>query len=64
MSFQLEQMELEVQSMAPELKSKYANRVRSYQVELKRLKQEYVSYPGSFQAQMMFSSQTHDVISH
>lgn len=40
---QLEQMELEVQSMVPELKSKYANRVRSYQVELKRLKQEYVS---------------------
>ncbi|OQR74501.1 vesicle transport through interaction with t-SNAREs1A-like, partial [Tropilaelaps mercedesae] len=37
----LEQMELEVLPMAPELKSKYANRVRSYQVELKRLKQEY-----------------------
>ncbi|XP_003743209.1 vesicle transport through interaction with t-SNAREs homolog 1A-like [Galendromus occidentalis] len=56
----LEQMELEVQSMVPELKSKYANRVRSYQVELKRLKQEYLDAKSTSRVDLYSSRESGD----
>ncbi|XP_022647681.1 vesicle transport through interaction with t-SNAREs homolog 1A-like [Varroa jacobsoni] len=56
----LEQMELEVQSMAPELKSKYANRVRSYQAELKRLKREYLDARSTSRVDLYISRDSND----
>lgn len=41
--FQLEQMDLEVKSLPPDIRSKFFTRFRSYETELIRLEKEFVS---------------------